>query len=160
MLTMTQGDPVVPSSPPTGTRLVRAPARVGRAVLDGGWWPRSWDPAAEIPGLVLALGDRYGSIRNLMLNSDVWDGRMRRLAVDSRVIRIGWYASLDPALAIATTDRGDQLDLLVVPPQTSETAAWDLMARAADATGTTRAPDLLASLRDPGVRAEPAQPHD
>jgi hypothetical protein len=69
---MTPSEAVVPSSPPTGTRLVRAPARVGRAVLDGGWWPRSWDPAAEIPGLVLALGDRYGPIRNLMLNSGAW----------------------------------------------------------------------------------------
>lgn len=39
-----------------------------RAVLDGGWWPRSWDPAAELPGLVLTLFERHGRIRHLMLN--------------------------------------------------------------------------------------------
>ena len=38
-----------PSSPP---RLHLAPVRAGRAVLDGGWWPRSWDPVAELPGPV------------------------------------------------------------------------------------------------------------
>jgi hypothetical protein len=136
----------VPASPPSTPRLMLAPARVGRAVLDGGWWPRSWDPVAELPGLILALCERYGPIRQVMLNSDTWDARFGRLAVGTLVVRMGWYASLDPALAIATTAHRDQVDLLVVPPDTPEAAAWAAMTRAADPAETAGAPDILAAL--------------
>jgi hypothetical protein len=137
------------------------PARASQAVLDGGWWPRSADPVAELPGLVLALSERYGSIRQVMLNSQAWDSGPRRVAVGARVIRLGWFASVDPALAIASTERDDQLDLLVVPAGTAETAARHAMARAADPTDTMRAPDILtaipaASDRAPGAVAEQA----
>jgi hypothetical protein len=141
-----------PPTPPPTPRVHLAPVRASRAVLDGGWWPRSTDPEVELPGLVLVLSERYGPIRQLMLNRDVWDAWPRRLAVDARIVRIGWFASVDPALAIATTDHGDQLDLLVVPPETAEGPARDAMERSADPTGTTRAPGILAAIRGPSGR--------
>jgi Family of unknown function (DUF5994) len=131
-----------PSSPP---RLHLAPVRAGRAVLDGGWWPRSWDPVAELPGLILDLDASVGPIRHVLLNSDAWERRFRRLAVGSRVVRMGWFTSLDPALLIATTERGDQIDLLVVPPGTARATARAAMARAADPADTTHAPAILAT---------------
>jgi Family of unknown function (DUF5994) len=133
-------------------RLHLVPVRASRAVLDGGWWPRSTDPAAELPGLVLALSELYGPIRQLMLNRDSWDARPRLLVVDARVVRVGWFASVDPALIIATTDHGDQFDLLVVPPGTAESPARDAMARAADPADTMRAPGILAAIRTEGGR--------
>jgi hypothetical protein len=137
---------IVPPSPPSNPRVWLVPTRARQAVLDGGWWPRSSDPIAELPGLVLTLSDRYGPIRQVMLNSNTWDSRFRRLTVGLRVVRMAWFASLDPALAIATTDSGDQLDLLVVPPHTAEAAARAAMARAADPTNTMRAPGILAAI--------------
>jgi hypothetical protein len=88
-----------------------------------------------------------------MLNRRSWDAWPRRLAVGTRVVRIGWFASVDPALAIATTERGEQLDLLVVPPGTDDAAARRAMARAADPTDTARAPGILAA-----ITAQPARP--
>jgi Family of unknown function (DUF5994) len=137
---------IVPPSPPSTPRVCLVPTRAGQAVLDGGWWPRSSDPVAELPGLVVALSDRYGPIRYVMLNSRAWDSRFRRLAVGAGVVRMGWFASLDPALAIATTERGDQLDLLVVPPPTPEAVARNAMAQAADPANILRAPDVLAAV--------------
>jgi hypothetical protein len=122
-----------------------APTRAGQAVLDGAWWPRSWNPTAELPGLILALADRYGPIRNIMLNSNTWDSHFRKLAVNTATIRMGWFTSLDTALLVATTDHGDQIDLLIVPPATPTTTAEQAMAKAADPTNTTRAPDILAT---------------
>ncbi len=58
---------------------------------------------------------------------------------------MGWFTSLDPALVVATTERGDQLDLLVVPPQTPDAVARGAMAVAAEPTNTLRAPDVLAA---------------
>lgn len=153
MLTTAQRATIVPASPPSAPRLFLAPVRAAQAVLDGGWWPRSWDPVAELPGLVLALSDRYGRIRQLMLNRDAWDSRFRRLAVGADVVRMGWFATLDPALLIATTDRGGQVDLLVVPPETAAATAERAMATAAGPANTMRAPNILAAVPAAAVPA-------
>lgn len=127
-------------------RLVLAPVRAGRAVLDGGWWPRSWDPIAELPDLIQALSARYGKIRQIMLNSVTWDSRFARLTVGEGVVRAGWFASVDPAVLIATTYDGDQIDLLVVPPSTATGAAERAMNQAADPANRTRAQAILAAI--------------
>jgi hypothetical protein len=136
---------ILVSSPPVTPRAV-LPARRREAVVDAGWWPRSWDPVAELPGLVLALSDRYGPIRQMMLNSDTWKGEFRRLVVGTLVIRIGWFASLDPAVLIAITATGEQLDVLVVPPETSDEAAERALTAAPDPIDTRRAPERIAAL--------------
>jgi hypothetical protein len=136
----------VPTSPPSTPRIHLAPTHADQTVLDGGWWPRSWDPAAELPGLILALADRYGRIRSVMINNGPWDSRFRKLAVGTTVVRVGWFTTLDRALLIATTDRGDQIDLLIVAPGTAEAAALEAMARAADPANTMRAPAIAADL--------------
>jgi hypothetical protein len=142
--TASQRATVVPSSAPSTPRLSLARIRAARAVLDGGWWPRSVDPAAELPGLVIVLSARYGRVRQVMLNSGTWSTDVHRLAVGADVVQIGWFAGLDPALLIATTDRGDQIDLLVVPPATAGTVAEHAMAAAADPANVMRAAALLA----------------
>lgn len=144
MPSTTQRATMIPPSPPSQPRLSLAPTR-GQAVLDGGWWPRSWDPVAELPGLLLALSERYGRIRHIMLNIHTWDSRFRRLAVGPDVVRIGWFDTLDPALLVATTGRDDQVDLLVVPPDTTPEAAERAMATAADPANLRRAPDILTA---------------
>jgi hypothetical protein len=144
MLTANQRATLIPTAAPSEPRLSLGSHRADGALLDGGWWPRSWDPEAELPGLILALTERYGLIRHVMLNSAVWEGRFRRLAVGPDVVRVGWYVSLNPALLVATTDTGAQLDLLVVPPTASASEAEQAMSAAADATNVRSAPDILA----------------
>jgi hypothetical protein len=62
-------DPALVSPP----RLLLTQPRASRAILDGAWWPRSWDTPAELSGLVLALSEHYGRIRSVMLNGSAWD---------------------------------------------------------------------------------------
>ena len=81
-----------------------------RALLDGGWWPRSADPAAELPGLILAIEERHGPITRIMLGRVGWDAsRPRRLRVDgpagSRVVRLGWFGTMPAGLLTATASR-------------------------------------------------------
>jgi hypothetical protein len=146
MLTTAQRATPVAPTPPSVPRLVLAPVRASRAVLDGGWWPRSWDPAAELPGLVLALAAQYGPVRQLMLNNVTWTSHFRRLAVGDGVVRAGWFASVDPAVLIATTYAGEQLDLLVVPPRTATAAAEKAMTEAADPANNKRAQAILSAM--------------
>ena len=81
----------------------------------------------------------------MMLSSSFWEGRFRRLVVGEVVVRLGWFASMDPALLIAITDAGDQIDLLVVPPSTTQPTAEQAMRTAADPDNLTRAQNVLAS---------------
>jgi hypothetical protein len=45
-----------PTAPPApaGLRLQLDPTMAGTGAVDGGWWPRSRDPDAELPGLIAA----------------------------------------------------------------------------------------------------------
>ncbi len=138
-------DTVVSAAVAVPPRLALADRRTRDAVLDGGWWPRTQDPAAELPGLVSALSARFGPVRQMLLCGSLWDSRFRRLSVDGVVLRLGWFASMNPALLVAICDRGDQIDLLVVPPATPPEAAERAMKAAAGSENRLRAQHVLAA---------------
>lgn len=142
--------PPSPPAPPSTPRLRTEPTRSARTLLDGGWWPRSTDPLAELPGLVLAIDLLHGPIVRLLLNTDIWDGNPRRLTVDGRVVRLGYFTSQPASLLTAICRNDDRVDLLVVPPDTPVDLAEAAMERAATAGNRVHAPRLLT------VAAEPA----
>jgi Family of unknown function (DUF5994) len=153
-------------SPPSVPRLILEPTRSPRTLLDGGWWPRSADPVAELPGLILAIEDRHGPVSRIMLGMADWDSRPRRLRVDgpaaSHVVRLGWFDTLPAGLLTATCADGQRTDLLTVPPHTEENAAWAAMEQAAQTGNLTHTPDILASITTPATptpdtRTETAQ---
>jgi hypothetical protein len=116
---------------PTGSR---------RTLLDGGWWPRSTDPAAELPGLVLAIDKLRGPVTRMVLSADGWDNR---LAVTGRVLRLGYFTSQPTSLLTALCDNGDRVDLLVIPPETANATADTAMVLAATATNLVPAQHIL-----------------
>jgi len=152
---------LTPSSRP---RLCLQPDRSARMLLDGGWWPRSADPAAELPGLILALDERHGPfnpITRIMVGMAGWDpSRPRRLQVGGpagrRAVRIGWFATMPAGLLIATSARGQRTDLLTVPSDGSDQAARAAMDQAARAGNRTHAPALLAAVTRPAKMARAA----
>ena len=137
------------SSPPSAAstpRLRLEPTGATRTLLDGGWWPRSTDPVAELPGLVLAIDKVHGPITRLILSSDGWNPRPRRLVVAGRRLRLGYFTSQPADLLIARCDDGGRVDLLVVPPHTPNSTAEAAMAVAATAGNRVHAPHLLAAV--------------
>src|SRR5215217_8496946 len=61
--------PPRPPAPP-GLRLQLDPTMAGTGAVDGGWWPRSRDPDAELPGLIAGLDASLGPVTRLALNLD------------------------------------------------------------------------------------------
>jgi hypothetical protein len=145
------------TSPAPPSRLRLQPDLSARTLLDGGWWPRSADPAAELPGLILAIEERHGPVTRIMLGRAGWDAsRPRRLRVDgpagSRVIRLGWFETM-PAGLLTVIARAGRTDLLTVPPHTPERAAWAAMEQPPQAGNRTRTPALLAAVTTGGTQA-------
>ncbi|WP_242907991.1 DUF5994 family protein [Actinomadura terrae] len=144
-----------------------APPGSARTALDGAWWPRSADPVAELPGLILALQDHgpiddHRPITHVLLRKDDWDSRPRRLRVDgpddTRVVRLSWFDSLPSGLLTAIHADGRRVDLFTVPaatPWTEAEAAMNLAIHPHDHLGV---PGLLAALVPPGRTARAGTP--
>jgi hypothetical protein len=128
-----------------GLRLQLDPTMAGTGVVDGGWWPRSRDPAAELPGLIAGLDSSLGPISRVALNLDAWDSAPRRVAVAGRRVRVGWFRQMDPDTIGVTRAFQDRVALLVVPPQATAATAGTAMAMAADAANRAGPADMLAA---------------
>ncbi|MFF5235476.1 DUF5994 family protein [Dactylosporangium sp. NPDC000521] len=129
----------------TQPRLALSPERSPRTVLNGGWWPHSWDPAAELPGLVTELVERYGPLRQMMLSSHTWDPSFDRFLVASGTVQIRWFSSADPGLLAVITEAGDQINILIVPPDAPAAAARLALDKAADPANSLHAAAILAT---------------
>jgi hypothetical protein len=147
--------PVFASSAPSVPRLRLGQALSRRTLLDGGWWPRSGDPVAELPGLVGAIDDRCGPVRRIMLGPAGWDSWPLRLGAAGLVVHLGWFPG-QPAGLLTAFGRGNgRVDLLVVPPGTVEADALAAMDLAAQADNRLHTPDILTTITSrPASRAE------
>lgn len=133
-------------------RLELAPV-LGLGAVDGAWWPRSSDAAAELIPLLTALGPQTGRPTRVSLNATAWDPGPRMLRAAGHVVRLGWFSHMDPAvvtIAHLAPEVGhggrrfqDRLRLLVIPPQTSPQQAQAVMSRAGSGTASGTPTDML-----------------
>jgi hypothetical protein len=110
---------------PADARLVWAPSRSGNAPV-GAWWPRGRDASVELSELVPLVEQQLGgSVTRVSLNIDAWDlaHQPRRLQVNGRTLRLGWFHSLDSATVTVARGSGVRTTLHLVPPETDATAA-------------------------------------
>jgi hypothetical protein len=128
-------------------------------MLDGAWWPRTRSLGEELPGLVEELHRRGIRVTRVAYNPDAWETAPRRMAADGRIIRLGWFRSIDPQLLDLTGDptRG-RLDLLVVPPDTAEAAARQAFTAASDRANRRTPTALLAALHPAAAPVPPPRP--
>lgn len=137
------GTAVPPLIPPPTSRLRLRPAGA-RGIMDGGWWPRSRDAAAELPELVISLAERLDTVTRLTIDFDDWDHVPLRITALGRVIRVGWLPHLDHMVAVAC-GRDEPLLLLVIPPETPRSRAEEALGRTAAGTGEPLPWEILAS---------------
>ena len=112
-------------------RLRMEPTGSRRPLLDGGWWPRSTDPLAELPGLVLAIETLRGPVTRLLLSASGWDRLPQRLQVADRVVQLSYFSSQPASLLTALCESGDRVDLLLVAPDTGPGTAQTAIGTAA-----------------------------
>jgi hypothetical protein len=103
-------------------------------LADGGWWPRSRDPATELPTLIAAVTDRLDPVRRIALDPAAWDGRPQVvMTAEGREVQLDWFGAGD-AHTIGLIGSGhSRLDLMMVPPDTAAVLAHVCLAIAAGA---------------------------
>jgi hypothetical protein len=138
-------------------RLRLSEAAGGR--LDGAWWPRSRDIAAELPGLVDHFPVAAGHVDRVVFSSPDWSSCPRKVDVQRGRIKTGSFPSDDTHLLVLQLSTRAQLALLVVPPDTEPDVAHRLMARAAAADNRSTASEVLATGGQ-SVRDRTERPHD
>jgi len=137
-----------PPSPPSTPRLQLGSPTSRHTLLDGAWWPRSVDPVAELPGLVLAIDHLHGPVTQLVLHADDWGGHPYRIGVTGRVLRLAYFASQPVGLVTALCGRnGDRVDLLIVPPGTDHGTAEAAMVLAATTDNQVHAQHIVRAVR-------------
>jgi uncharacterized protein DUF5994 len=140
------------SAPPDHTPRLRLKPKAPRSGhVDGAWWPRSDDLAAELPDLLAVLSVRLGRIDRVMYNLNEWVTPSRKLATGGRRVRLDGYRR-QPAntLEVLGLNR-NRILLLVVPPNADpDKAHATLMAAAAPSNKSTVDSLLMVSVESAG----------
>lgn len=126
----------------------RAPV-TGR--VDGGWWPRSRDLPAEMPGLLAVLTTRLGNVESVSYHLDDWDAAPRKIVLGGRLVRLAGYRSQQSG-TVDVLDARHRVTLLVVPPETATPAA-QAMLTAAGRDGSTDEVEALLLTAAPSPRS-------
>ncbi|MCC9706626.1 DUF5994 family protein [Streptomyces sp. MNU76] len=125
-------------------RLSLAPVGPAPALLDGAWWPRSRDLAAELLSLTAVLDPLWGRITRVTVNPVHWPVVPRKVPVAGHVVKVGWFRwEQDPHELLLLSYHAGRWNLLVIPPQTPAASAARLMAAASDPLGTSTASRLM-----------------
>ena len=136
----------LPLASDSDARLSLKPASRHPGMVNGAWWPRSRDLAAELPALITALDQAWGQINRVTVNVRMWPSIPRKVRTGSHVVRVGWFdAEQDPNDLCLFSYRSapGRWDLLVVPPETDPGRAARLMATASEAGNNETASALL-----------------
>jgi len=119
-----------PKAPPTG-------------YLDGGWWPRSRDLAAELPALAEVLAIRLGSVNRVAFAITGWDASPRRVTIDGRTVRLEGFHSQDTHVIHVSGPDRQRISLLVVPPEATDTSGHSAIMTASRRANTDTPTEIL-----------------
>jgi Family of unknown function (DUF5994) len=136
------------STPEHTPRLRLKPKAPRSGYVEGAWWPRSDDLAAELPDLLAVLSVRLGRIDRVMYNLNEWAKASAKLATGGRRVRLDGYQRQPTNTVEVLGLNRNRIALLVVPPNADpDQAHATLMAAAAPGNDSTVDSLLMSSAR-------------
>jgi hypothetical protein len=133
-----------PTPPEHTPRLRLKPKAPQSGHVDGAWWPRSDDLAAELPDLLAVLSIRLGRIDRVLYNLNEWAKAPPKLATGGRRVRLDGYRRQPTNTIEVLGLYGNRIALLVVPPNTDPDLAHEAMMTAAAPNDASMVGNLLA----------------
>jgi hypothetical protein len=125
--------------PPEHTPRLRLKPKAPRSgYVDGAWWPRSDDLAAELPDLLAVLSVRLGRIDRVLYNLNEWATASAKLATGGRAVRLDGYRRQPiHTVEVLGLNRNKIVLLVVAPNADPDEAHATLMAAAAPSNDST-----------------------
>jgi hypothetical protein len=109
-------------------RLRVTPNRLASEHIDGAWWPRSTQLAAELPALLSSLSDRLGQVVGVGYRRDGWPDTPPYIEVADHPVQLMGFTGDEPAGVIPIGHDGHHLTLRVIAPTTTEQVAREALA--------------------------------
>src|SRR5881227_1227538 len=107
------------NSPPERTPRLRLKPKAPRSgYVDGAWWPRSDNLAAELPDLLAVLSVRLGRIERVMYNLNEWARPAAKFTTGGRRVKLDGYRRQPTDTVGVLGANQNRIVLLVVPPNT------------------------------------------
>jgi hypothetical protein len=131
---------------------LRMKGRPAARGLDGAWWPRSLDPEAEFPGLVLVISSWVGPVCRVVYRVEEWDAAGVAATSDGWPFELEVSDALQPNIVVVVGTRERSRSLLVVPPGVPGRVARAVLSSAAGPGAVESAAQALAGH---GIRSEP-----
>ena len=116
--------------------------------LDGGWWPRSRDLAAELADLVDHFPSRSGRIARALVSPPDWDPAPRRIPVSGGYVKVGSFPRDDTHRIDLTMSDRSVLRVLVVPPGFTGDQGEEALLAASTAGNVHSASEVLDEVAD------------
>lgn len=139
---------VSPASP-TPPRFRLKPQASATGYLDGAWWPRSRDLAAELADVAADLADRMGRIERVAYALSAWNAAPRRVELKGFRVRLEGFTYQDRNLIHVTGANGGRISLLVIPPETTANAGREALMIAGHPDNTDHPTDILVAASLP-----------
>ncbi|MDF5754616.1 DUF5994 family protein [Spongiactinospora sp. TRM90649] len=123
-----------------------------RGTVDGAWWPRSRNAAAELPALIAVVDQRLAQITmRIGLHADGWDDTPQHVPAPGRRIRVGWFRRANAHLISLVSMGAEPIRLLVIPPDTAAGPAAAALTLSVDGAPGQRPIDILRAAHRPAA---------
>jgi Family of unknown function (DUF5994) len=133
--------------PAIGTLRMRLkPAHRLCGFVQGAWWPRSRELTSELPSLLAALSVRFDSIDSVLYHESDWSPAQLSIKHQGDPVIVSAHQER-PNVVSVFGPRFGRLDLLVVPPYTEPTHAYNMVMTAASVNDASTPDQLLGITR-------------
>jgi Family of unknown function (DUF5994) len=148
MLTIAENIPAASTRRPAiGTvRLRLKPAHRSCGFVQGAWWPRATDLGSELPALLAALSLRVGPIDSVLYHENDWSPAPLSIKHQGDHVIVSGHQEWANVISLFGPRFGG-LDLLVVPPYTEATHAYNIVTTAASVNDASTPEQLLGNTR-------------
>jgi hypothetical protein len=129
--------------PAIGTlRLRLKPAHHACGFVQGAWWPRSTLLTAELPSLLAAISWRFGTVDRVQYHESDWSPTSQHINHGGAAVVLDANQDSPNVISVSGQQFG-KLTLLVVPPYTDATHAYNMVMTAASALDSSTPDQLL-----------------
>jgi uncharacterized protein DUF5994 len=147
MLTITENVADAPARRPAigNLRMRLKPTHRSCGFVQGAWWPRTTELGSELPTLLAALSLRVGSIDSVLYHENDWSPAPLGIKHEGDQVLLSTHQEWPNVISLFGPRFG-RLDLLVVPPYTEPTRAYNVVTTAASVNDAST-PDELLGIR-------------